>query len=388
MAQGEDLGMALSFTPAQEMLKRTLRDFLKKECPSTLIRTLEEEESYPYDIFDKMAALGFFALPFPEQYGGLGGNIVDTAIIAEETARVSGSICMMYTGTAVFGGASLLELGSEEQKQTLLQRLCEGKLRMAWALTEPNAGSDAASIQTSAVRDGDDYVISGEKMFCTAADVADRIILAARTNKEVPKHRGITLFLLDRRSPGVTVRPIKKLAYNAIHTCQVFLDSVRLPGSEILGGLDNGWAGILVCLDNERIVTAAMATGLADGALTYACDYANQRQQFGRTIGKFQAIAHMLADMAIDVEAARWLTYSAAHKKARGQPYHSEASMAKAFATEVGTRTATRGMQVLGGYSYAMEFDMQRYYREAKLLEVAGGSTQIQRNIIARELGL
>ncbi|TAK31093.1 MAG: acyl-CoA dehydrogenase, partial [Chloroflexota bacterium] len=301
---------------------------------------------------------------------------------------VAGTIGMLFVSVAVFGGGALMECGTEEQRQRILPGLGKGETIIVFALTEPNSGSDAAALRTTADADGDDFVLNGSKIFCTGALIADYIVTVVRTNRSVPNHKGLSLFLVDRKSPGLSIRPLPKLGYKAIQTCEVGYDNVRVPRANLMGEVDQGWPLLLRTLDVERISTAAMAVGMSDGAFSYALQYSKEREQFGQPIGKFQVISHMLADMAAETEVGRLLTYQAASKKTQGIPCSLEASMAKAYSTELATRTATRGMQIMGGYGYMMEYDMQRYYREAKLLEVAGGSNQIQHEIIAKLIGL
>ncbi|MDP2727260.1 MAG: acyl-CoA dehydrogenase family protein, partial [Dehalococcoidia bacterium] len=295
---------------------------------------------------------------------------------------------MTLTGTMMFAQGSILSYGSEEQKRAYIPRVIKGDMLFAFGLTEPNAGSDAASLTTAATKDGDDYVINGSKMFITRAHVADYIITVTRTATDVAKHKGLTIFLVDPKSQGVTVNPLKKLGHKAVHSCAVFFDNVRVPQQMMLGGLNQGWWNMLKHLNVERVTMAAGCLGNAQGALDLALDYAKKREQFGHPIGSFGVIQHYLADMATQVEVSRALVYRAAWMAGEGLPCSKECSMAKFLASEIATEVANKGMQIMGGYGYVMDYDMQRFYREAKLAEVTGGTNEMQRYIIARELGL
>jgi alkylation response protein AidB-like acyl-CoA dehydrogenase len=257
---------------------------------------------------------------------------------------------------------------------------------MAMGLTEPDAGSDLTHLSTRATRSGTDFVIRGQKVFTTGADTADYIFAFVRTDLEATGSKGLSVLLIPRDAEGLTVRPLRKLAGQATHTCEVFLDDVRVPEANLVGELGDGSRVIFSLMDAERIYVGAEGTGLGQGALDMALKYARERVQFGKPIIEHQAVAHMLADMAIDVEASRLITWSAAWKLEQGLDCSMEASMAKVFGSEAGTRCAARGMQILGGYSYMVEYGMERYWRETKLYEIAGGTNQIMRNIIAKQL--
>ncbi|MFQ5665573.1 MAG: acyl-CoA dehydrogenase family protein [Candidatus Binatia bacterium] len=381
-------GMEYALTEEQRLMVTTVEDFLRAECSSAYVRELDEREQFPFELYRRFASLGMTGLHFPPQYGGAGGSWVDVCLVATELAKVSGSIYMALLSTPVFAGEALLVGGTEQQKSTFLPQIAKGELIVAFSLTEADAGSDAMAIRTRARARGDHYVLRGTKMFTSAADVAQRILTVTRTETGGRPHEGLTLFLVDAASPGLHITPIKKLGHQAVHACEIVFDDVCVPATDMLGERNGGWKVARATLDAERIWAGATGLGAALGAFELALRYAKQRHQFGRPIGKFQAIAHMVAEMLVDIEAARQLALLAAWKKDRGLPCSKEASMAKYVAAETAQRVATRGMQILGGYGYTMEYDMQRYYRESKLMEVAGGTTEIQKNIIAAELGL
>ncbi|MGH9391066.1 MAG: acyl-CoA dehydrogenase family protein, partial [Vicinamibacteria bacterium] len=321
--------MDLTLTREQEMIREAIVAFLAREVNEDVIREMDETERFPFELRKKFCSLGYAGVLVPEAYGGMGGGYVDLSIISEEISRYSGSVLMAFLITSVFGVEALLVAGSEEQKRMYLPKAASGDLLIAFGLTEPGAGSDAAALRTYAERDGDSFVLNGTKTFCTGADTADRIVLVARTDRDVEAHEGITLFFLDARSPGVTARPIAKLGHHAVHTCDVALENVRVPASDLLGGLNEGWWNALAILDAERIWSGSVGLGMARGAFDLALRYANERSQFGRTIGRFQAISHMLADMATEIDVLRPVVYRAAWMKDQGIPCSKEASMAK-----------------------------------------------------------
>jgi alkylation response protein AidB-like acyl-CoA dehydrogenase len=378
--------MDFSFTEEQQQLQQTVRGFLESYCTKEWLDDLEEKQEYPFELFRRLADLGCFGIGVPESQGGYGGGMVEVAILAEEMGRFGGSIGMTWMPTAVFGNQTLT--GDDALRERFTPLIVAGELRTAFALTEPEAGSDAAAIRTRAERRGDEWILDGAKIFSTGAHVADYLIVTARIGDVGDRHRGITVFMVDAQSEGLTVTGIPKLGHNAVKTCEVGLAEVRVPEDMVVGEVGAGWKALGNVLDAERIATAALCVGLAQRCTDMALEYGLQREQFGRPIATFQALSHLLAEMETETAAARWLTFDSAWRKDAGLPCSKAASMAKSYATECGTRTATRGMQVLGGYSYTKEYEMERFYREAKLYEVAGGATQIQRNIIAKQMGI
>jgi alkylation response protein AidB-like acyl-CoA dehydrogenase len=376
------------FTKSQEIFRQTVHEFLKKECPAEKIREWEEKEIFPYDLFDKMADLGWFGMIFPEAYGGSGGSLIDLIILIEELARQEFELASA-SGLTIIGGLNILRNGNEAQKSFYLPRITRGKTRFSISITEPGAGSDAASLITTAIRDGNDYLLQGQKTFATAAHLKSNIVqLAARTDSKVPKHRGITVFLVDPNLPGVTLKRIKTLGRKIQGTNEIFLDRVKVPEECVLGKVNEGWSVLLANLEVERVIGAISYTGAAQSAVDEALRYAKKREQFGQPIGNFQAIAHMLVDMQTEVEAARLLSFLAAWRLQEGLPSMKQVSMAKLFSSETYVKVANCGMQIMGGYGYTMEYDMQRHFRLARLATIGAGTSQIQRNIIARKMGL
>lgn len=380
--------MDFALTPERQMLRDTVRDFVRRECTREYARELDEQERFPFEAYQKVAALGWLGLPFPERYGGSDGSIIDVAMVLEELSRGTLAVGGAYMRNTMTNGQTILNFGTAEQKDVLLPGLIRGEFMFAIGLTEPDAGSDAASLQTTAVRDGDDYVLNGGKMFCSAANVAAYIQLATRTDKTVPKQQGITTFLIDPKTPGITIRPIKKVGHKSTVATEVAIQDARVSARNMLGELNGGWRILIHSLDAERVGVAAMCVGAAQSAFEEALEHAKQRVQFGRPIGKFQAVQHKLADMQIAVQAARLLLYHAAWLISTGQPCHKETAAVKVHASDTYMHTALEGMQILAGYGYTMESAMQRHFRDAKLYQFGAGTNEIQRNIIARELGL
>ena len=379
--------MDFKFTEEQEILRRSVRNFMDKECPREYVRELDEKEEFPFDLYKKMAKLGWYGLPFPEEYGGSGCGAVDFIIVGEELTRPSYEIAAGY-GAPIFNALTLLHHGSEELKNRYIPRVVRGEMMWSIALTEPNAGSDVASVVTSAVPEGDEFIMNGQKIFISGGDVANIITIAVRTNKDVPKHQGISMFLLDPKSPGIEIRKIRTLGRRMIHATEIFLEDVRVPKENLVGELNGGWKVLLSGLELERLFACAGYVGNAQTVVDVALQHAKERVQFGRPIGTFQAIGHMLADMQTEVDAARLLTYRAAWMIDQEIPCMKEVSMAKLFGSETFARLTNQGMQIMGGYGYSMEYDMQRYFRDARIVTVAAGSSQMQRTIIAREMGL
>lgn len=381
--------MEFKFTDEQEMFRKTVRDFVEKECPREVARRYDENKEFPYDFYDKVAQQGWFGLPFPEKFGGSDCKMMDLVIIAESFAKYSYDVAAGYA-IPVFCAMNILHHGTEEQKERYLTRMIKGEIRFAISISEPGAGSDAAAIAILASPDGDDYVIRGEKMFTSGAGAKNTIFtMATRTDKNAtPRQKGITVFLVENDLPGVEMRRIDTLGRRTMGTYSLFCDNVRVTREKMLGKLHDGWNVILGNLEMERTFTSSMYVGQAQSVVDDALAHAKEREQFGKPIGKFQAIAHMLADMQTEVDAARLLVYRAAGTIDHGETAAKEVSMAKLFASETLMKVATQGMQIMGGYGYCMEYDMQRYFRDAKITTVSAGSSQMQRLIIARHMGL
>jgi len=381
--------MDFSLTEEQTMLKDTIRRFMETEIPREVAVEIDEKDEFPHELLQKLCDLGFMGINVPEEYGGQGGNIIDEMIFFEEISKRLPVLAWAAGNIILYGSAIIGVNGSEEQRRKYLPRLAKGELIFAYALTEPNAGSDAASIQTKAVLKDGHYVLNGTKMFITGAGVADITVTNARTAES--RFGGITDFLVDTKSEGYAARPIKDLGYRGSNTCEVNYDEVKVPVENILGGpekLNNGWSQMMRLLNSERLLLSACALGIGQGAFEYALNYSKEREQFGKPIGRFQAIQHMLVEMATELEAARQLAYYAAWRDIQGMEAVKETSMSKYYCTEVAKKVCLQGVQILGGYGYAMEYDAQRYLRDVIVLPIGGGTTQIQKNIIGAQLGL
>ncbi|MBM3524223.1 MAG: acyl-CoA dehydrogenase, partial [Alphaproteobacteria bacterium] len=320
--------MDFDLTDSQRQMRDALRAFLVKECPIEYVRQCDEAERYPSELFAKLTAQGWLGLPIPEAYGGTGGSCTDLAVFLEEFASHFEAAANIYYTTIVIAADALTHFGSEAQKRELLPRLARGEIRFAFSLSEPNSGSDAASLRTRAVRDGDRWVINGQKMFCSCAQVADFILLMARTNTEAPKHDGISMILLDPKTPGVEIRRLKKLGLKPMDLNEIFLSDVRVPVDRVVGEVDRGWRNVLKTLDYERCCLSAVNVGAARSCLDKALAYTKEREQFGQKIAQFQLTRAKLADMEMEIDAARLLLYRSAALVDRGIANNKESAIA------------------------------------------------------------
>lgn len=382
--------MDVGFTTEQLLLRDSLAEFVRREVPREKDREYDQSPDYPYDLFQKLADIGMTGLFIPTEYGGMGRGPVDIALALETLTYGSITSTSILMPTSL-GTQLLIHGATEEQRRTLLPLVVEGKARSSFGLSEPHSGSDAASLRTKAVHDGSDWVINGSKMWSSGADVATHLFVAARTDPDVAKQRGISVFIVDPKTPGISISRVPTLGPKAQGTCQVFYDDVRVPADALLGGeegLNRGWKFLNASLSLERIELAALTLGLSQRALDDAISFVNDREAFGQTVGKFQAIQHMAADMATRLEAGRALTYKAAALMEAGEPHDKEVVMAKVFVTETANKICLTGIQMMGGYGYSMEFDLQRYLRRTLVQTIGGGTTQVLRNVIARHLGM
>jgi alkylation response protein AidB-like acyl-CoA dehydrogenase len=381
--------MDFRLTEEQEMLKETTRRFVEKEIPREVAREVDEKDEYPHDLLNKLSELGFMGINVPEEYGGQGGTVIDQMIFFEELSKRLPVLAWAAGNIILYGNQIIGTNGNEEQKRRFLPRLAKGELKFAYALTEPNAGSDAASIRTKAHFEDGYWVIEGGKMFISGAGIADIVVTNARTGED--RFKGITDFLVDTKSSGFSARPLKNLGYHGSNTCEVVYDRVKVAPENILGGpecLNHGWKQMMRLLNAERLLLSSCALGIGQGALDYALNYAKEREQFGQPIGQFQVIQHRLVEMATELEAARRLAYYAAWRVTQGLDAVKETSMSKYFCAETAKKIALSGVQILGGYGYTMEYDAQRYLRDVVILSIGGGTTEIQKNIIGKLMGL
>ena len=371
---------------ARSQIVNLVRDFVRRDVEPVAAQ-LDLEDIVPHDLIDKMKDLGLFGITVPEEYGGLGLDYTTFATIFEELSRgfmsISGAIGTHHILTYV-----LTHYGTEEQKQRFLPDLASGKKRGGLALTEPGGGTDVANLQTTAERDGEEYVINGTKMFITNGRYGDAFCLLARTDKGAePNYRGISAFVIER-GPGFTVgRDLDKLGYRGLDTCELIFEDFRIPTENLIGGEENrGFGQVMSGLETGRINVAARAVGVAQAAFDAAIRYAQQRESFGKPIAEHQAIQLMLANMATKVQAARLLTYDAAAKKDSGERVDLESGMAKLYASEICQEVAMDAMRIHGGYGYIKESPVERYYRDAPLMIIGEGTNEILRTVIARQL--
>ncbi|MCX5768787.1 MAG: acyl-CoA dehydrogenase family protein [Candidatus Hydrogenedentes bacterium] len=369
----------------QIALQKTVRDFAAKEIAPLAIE-IDRDARFPAETFKKLADMGLLGLLIPKGYGGRGDTVLACCVVSEEIARACASTSMSYLTHSVLFSHNLTCNGSEEQKKKYLPDAAAGKTIGAIAMTEPNAGSDVLSIETSGARDGDDYIINGRKTFITNAPVADVFLVYVRTDKNLGSH-GISQFIIEKGRPGFSVgKPFQKMGMRGSPTGELFFENCRVPAKNLVKG-ENKALGILMGgLDVERTVGGAMAVGLAQAAFERALVYARTRQQFGQLLIMFEMIAEKLANMSMEIEASRLLTYKAATLCDEGVRCSAEASHAKLFASETSVRVACEAVQILGGYGYMKENEVERMMRDAKLGTIGGGTSEIQRLIIAREV--
>jgi len=380
--------MDFSFTPEQEEMREHVVKLLDDVCPPEYAERCDREAKPPREAYQALAKHGWFGLAIPAEYGGSGGSPIDLAILLEEAGRHFEELGVWLFRTLTYGGYAVLKHGTPEQKKSLLPRVVKGELSFCFGLTEPHSGSDAAALKTRATRDGDDYLINGQKVFTSGMDISDYCLLVARTSTHDKKQQGITNFLVDTKLPGIQVTRIETLGQRSIGTTQVFYSNVRVPASAVLGAVDRGWEGADAYLQYERLCLSAARTGAAMAAFEYALNYAKSREQFGRPIGKFQAISHKLADMKVMLDVSRTLVYRFAWLMSQGKATRHDAAVVKLYTSESYKSVSDLGLQILGGYGYCMEYPMQRFFRDSRLAVIGAGSSEIQRNIIAQGLGL
>lgn len=378
--------MDFEFSEDHNLLRQSVRDFARSEV-APHAREWDEKERFPKELVPKLAQMGLLGIRIPAEYGGAGMDTVSYAICVEEIAKVDGSLALTVASHNGLGTGHILSFGSDAQKQRYLPKAARGEWLAAWALTEPGSGSDSAGLRTTAVRDGDDWLLNGTKMFITQGSVGGFCVVLARTNSEVAKQRGITAFIVEHGTPGFSAsKHLEKLGCRSSDTCELTFENVRIGDDQRLGDLDHGFIDTMKILDRGRVSIAAMALGLGAGALDMAVQYAKERVQFGNPIANFQAVQWMLADSATELDAARMLTYRAAWLADQGRPYSREASMAKLFASEAASRACNRALQIHGGYGYTREFAVERHLRDAKICEIGEGTSEVQRLVISKHV--
>lgn len=379
--------MDFGLTQEDRMIRKLARDFAERELAPEARERDEKGEPDP-DLIPRLGKVGLSGLPIPEAYGGGGGTTVQYALVIEEFARVCASSALSYAAHVSLGLGTLLLLGDETQKEKYLKPGAQGLMPVAFGLTEPGAGSDAAGTRTTARRDGDSWVLNGSKCFITNGESAGCAVVTAVTDPTKGPD-GISAFIVPKGTPGFTARSTyDKMGMRASETSELLFEDCRIPLSNLAGDLGKGFRGFMKILDGGRISIGALAVGIAQAALEASLKYASERKQFQRPIGTFEAIQFKIADMATSVELARTLVLKAAWLKDQGEPYGKVAGMAKLFASEAAKRAADEAIQIHGGYGYIREYPVERYLRDAKLLEIGEGTSEIQRLVIARHLGL
>ena len=372
-------------TEEQKLLQETVRAFAAAEIsPGAAAR--DETGTFPHELIPKMAALKLFGIAIPEEYGGAGLGAMEIAIILEEIARFDGAAALIVASHNSLCTTHLYRFGNEAQRRRYVSPLAKGEKLGAWALTEPGSGSDASAMQTTAVPEGEEWVINGNKLFITQGSTAGVYVIMASTDPKKGAN-GISAFVVERGAPGLVVGKVEnKLGVRASDTAALHFENLRIPKENLVGALHHGFENVLEILDGGRIGIGAMAVGLGRAALEDAIAYAKVRKQFGHPIGDFQAVQAKLSDMATEIEAARLLVYRAALLKDSGEGFKMAASEAKLFASEAAMRAAAQAIQIHGGSGYLKDYPVERYFRDAKICEIGEGTSEIQRRVIAKEL--
>ena len=377
--------MDFSLSKKEILFQQMIRAFAEKEV-KPLAAEVDEEERFPVETVEKMAKLGIMGIPFPVEYGGAGGDNVLYSMAVEELSRVCATTGVIVSAHTSLCASPIYEFGNEEQRKKYLPKLCSGEWIGAFGLTEPSAGTDASAQQTTAVLKGDKYILNGSKIFITNGKEADTYVVFAMTDKSKGNH-GITAFILEKGMPGFKFGKIEnKMGGHTSITAELVFEDLEVPVENRLGEEGEGFKIAMSTLDGGRIGVAAQALGIAEGALDAAVKYSKEREQFGRPISKFQAISFKLADMAMKIDAARYLVYHAAFLKQAGEPYSEAAAEAKCFASDVAMEVTTDAVQVFGGYGYTVDYPVERYMRNAKITQIYEGTNEVQRMVISRAL--
>lgn len=377
--------MDFDLSDEQKMLKRTVRDFAEKEIKPTRAE-FDEKAEYPIEILRRLGDMGIMGMAIPPEYGGSGADVISYAIAVEELSKIDPSVAVAVSVHNSLGCDPIVKFGTEEQKKKWLPGLASGKKIGCFCLTEPDAGSDAAAVKGTARLDGDEYIINARKQFITNAAGADLSLVFVMTDKE-KGYKGISGFLVPTDAPGFSRgKKEKKMGIHASVTMEMNYEDCRIPKENLLGEEGDGFKIALWALDAGRIGVAAQAVGIAQGALNEAVTYSKERIQFGKPISSFQAIQWMIADMATEIDAARFLVYRAAYVKDKGGRFSKEAAMAKLKASDVAVNVSRDAVQIFGGYGYMREYPVERYYRDAKITEIYEGTSEIQRMVISRAL--
>ena len=378
--------MDFAFTEDQELFRKAVRGFAEKEI-APIARECDERGQFPLSLFRKIGELGYLGAKFPPEYGGSQAGLVSGAIMAEEMAQASPGIFLGIYVHVYLALSAVAAFGTEAQKEAYLRPGIAGDKIGAWGFAEPDAGSDPGGMKTRAIRDGDSYLVNGSKILITNGDIADFLVVTAVTAPDQGM-RGLSLIIVDGDSPGFTARRIETMGMRAAHTAELSFQDCRVPADHLLGEENTGFANAMRTLTEGRVIAAAFALGLGRAVFNRSLEFAKQRHAFGQPIGGFQGIQWLFADMATRLEASRLLAYQAAWRADQGLPYITESSMAKLFASESATEIAKTAVLIHGGAGFMMEHDIQRFYRDSMVLEIGEGTSHIQRNTIAHQLGL
>lgn len=371
------------------MLRDSIRKMVNREYPPEAAKKIDEEDRYPREVIDKLAEMGVTGILIPEEYGGIGRDTLGAFIVIEELAFRSLVLSWVFVEHTFYGVENIHVLGNKEQKEFFFPQLLRGELIFSYGLTEPDGGTDLASVKTMARRDGNNFIVNGSKMFISAGRYSDFIILLVRTNKDVSKYHGLSILVVDMKSPGIEAKPIPKLGAHGSDTCAMSFEDVIVPVENVLGGpenIDNGWKQLLAVLDVEHGQLAACAVGVARAAFEEALKYSIEREAFDQPIIKFQSINHMLAEMRTRILASQLMVYHLADLTDAGSPCSAEGAMTKYFATQTARDVSLMAMEIHGGYGYSTEYDVNRYVKDSLMLPVGGGTPQALKNIIAGDL--
>jgi len=378
----------VGLTEDQRMMREGVLDLLNRHLPWEKVRKMDENREFPHEAYEALADAGYIGLFYPEALGGMGGSYRDIAVFLETLGYYYTGIAQAITTSAVYAGMHIAKFGTPELQKELVPKIIAGKAKLALGMSEPGTGSDVAGIKTFAERQGDEYVLNGNKVWITCAHVADYLVVITRTDREGSRHQGISTLLVDAKAPGVTIRPLSMLGRRTTHANEIFFENVRVPDTNLFGGEGRAWKNIMSCLGLERLGLAAISAGHCFKITEYARDYAKQRVQFGKPITDFQVIQHKLADMLILSETARQMVYRTADVLDAGLPAVTEASIAKVVASENNFKCADIGIQIMGGAGYSNEYDMQMFFRDSRVGPIGGGTNEIQRNILAKKMDL
>jgi alkylation response protein AidB-like acyl-CoA dehydrogenase len=380
--------MDFGFTEEQEMLRESVIKLMAKHAPRESLRRWDRERKYPEELYQAWVEAGLLRLPFPEKVGGLGASALDLALVVYELSRVSTDVSMAFGGS-IFCGLNVLRKGTEDQRAHWIPKLLDGEIKFCIGISEPDAGSDVGAIRTYAVRDGDRYIVNGQKLWTTGAGLKNSVICAyVKTDRNVHYRKGMTHILIDNDMPGVELRKLDMLGRRSVGTYEVFFKDVSVPADRVIGGEGGGWDCLMGGLQYERAVSSAGNCGGAQAIVDLATSYARERIQVGQPIGSFQAIGHMLADMETDLEAGKMLTWRANWLVSQRKDALREITHAKLFTSEMYARHANMGVQIMGGYGLNQEFDMERYLRDSRSTTIAAGTSQTQRNLLANLMGM